>query len=78
MDFTEKLRQNIFFALHYQVYNFVGMGQLAVEITYTDDSTDMLTTKSINTNVHSTFDFNSDEEYFQFIKFLETNNVKKL
>jgi hypothetical protein len=78
MDFTEKLRQNIFFALHYKVYNFVGMGQLAVEITYTDDSTDMLTTKSTNTNVHSTFDFNSDEEYFQFIKFLETNNVKKL
>lgn len=77
MYFTEKLRQNIFFALHYKIFNFVNMGQMAVEITYTDGSTDMLTTKSTNKNVHSTFDFNDDNEYFRFIKFLETNNVPK-
>ena len=78
MDFSEKLRKNIFFASHYQVYNFVGMGHLAVEITYTDGSTDMLTTKSTNRNVFASFDFYDEKEYFQFIKFLEINNVKKL
>ena len=72
------LSQNILFVKGYTPYNFIGMGQLAVEIKYTNGETDMLTTKSIKQNVHSSFEFNSEQEYFDFIQFLNSNNIKQL
>lgn len=71
-----KLSKNIIFVKCFEPYDFTrNMGQLAVEITYTDGDTDMLTTKSTKNNVHSSFEFKDNEEYFEFIKFLQNRNI---
>lgn len=77
MDFSSKLRKNIFFASNYKLQNFNGMGQKAIVITYTDNTVDILRTKPNEKNSFSTFDFNDDDEYYKFINFLEFNNVPK-
>jgi hypothetical protein len=77
-DFEDKLSKNIIFVKCFEPYDFSrNMGQLAVEITYTDGDTDILTTKSTKDNVFSSFEFDSDKEYFEFIKFLQENKIPK-
>ncbi len=73
-----KLRKNIIFVQYFEPYNFMAnMGQLAVEITYTDGDTEMLTTKSIYDNVRGLSDFADVKEYYEFINFLIEKKIPR-
>jgi len=74
-----KLSKKLVFAKCFVPFDFsVNMGQLAVEITYTDGSTDMLTTKSTKKEMfYCSFDFINDEEYYDFLEFLINNNIPR-
>jgi len=73
-----KLRKNVVFVKSFEVYDFkTNFGQLAVEIVYTDGETQILTTKSTKDNVHSSFEFSSEVEYFEFIKFLQQQGIPR-
>ena len=73
-----KLSKKLVFVKCFEPYDFSrNMGQLAVQITYTDGDTDMLTTKSTKDNVHSSYEFDSEEEYYQFLEFLISKNIPR-
>jgi len=73
-----KLSKKLVFVKCFEPYDFSrDMGQLGVEITYTDGDTDMLTTKSTKENVNSTFDFINNEEYYNFLEFLINKNIPR-
>lgn len=73
-----KLRKKLVFVKCFEPYDFSrNMGQLAVEITYTDGDTEMLTTKSTKDNVHSSYEFNNEDEYYQFLEFLMSKNIPR-
>jgi len=74
----EKLNKNILFVKYFEPYDFTKhMGQLAVEITYTDGDTQMLTTKSTKENVCSSYEFSNEREFYDFIDFLKDNHINR-
>jgi porphobilinogen deaminase len=73
-----KLSKNIVFVKCFEPYDFTrNMGQLAVQVTYTDGDTDMLTTKSTKENVNSSFEFENEQEFYQFLEFLQSKNIPR-
>ena len=73
------LIKNIIFVKSFEAYDFTDtMGQLAVKIEYTNGDTDMFTTKSTNTNVFDNSEFETHDEFYDFIKYLQANDIKKL
>ena len=74
-----KLSKNVIFAKYFEPYDFTEtMGCLAVKVEYTCGDCDMLTTKSTNSNVHQSYEFENDKEFYEFIEYLKANDVKKL
>ena len=74
----DKLRQNALFIQSFKPYDFnKNMGQFGVELTYTDDNKQVLTTKSTLKNVHSSYEFDSDSEFFEFIEFLKQSGIPR-
>lgn len=71
------LSQNILFVKEFEPYDFKNMGQLAVEVEYTDGSTDMLTTPTKNPNGTDKGDFKDEKEFYEFIEWLKQNNIKR-
>ncbi len=77
-NMENKLSKNIIFVKCFEPYDFTrNMGQLAVEITYTDGDTEMLTTKSTKDNVFSSFEFEDEAEFYKFIVFLQEKNIPR-
>lgn len=70
----DKLSQNIVFVESFTPLNFKDtMGQLAVEVKYTNGDKDVLTTPMPPEKGSDKGDFKSEEEYFQFITYLKSN-----
>ena len=77
-DAIKKVKENLLFVKCFEPYDFTkSTGQLALQITFTNGETLMLTTKSKKTNVSASFDFVDFKEYFDFVDFLKSNNVPK-
>lgn len=77
-NFQTKLSKNILFAKSFTPYDFKEtMGQLAVEITWTDGGIDMLTTPMPIEKGSDRGNFEDEAEYFKFIDWLFENNVVK-
>lgn len=73
-----KLSKNIVFAKCFEPYDFTeNFGQLAVEIEYTDGSTDMLTTPMDPKLGNDRGDFKDEVEYYQFLSWLKEQDVKR-
>lgn len=69
------LEQNIMFVESFKPYDFTkNMGQYAVEITYSNKETQMLTTPSTKENVNSKGDL-SVEDFFKLIDKLQNRNM---
>lgn len=78
INFSDILDQKLLFIASYTPFDFSKyMGQLAVEIKYTNGETQMLTTRSTNPNVFDTPEFETTEDYYEFIEFLNKNNIKR-
>ncbi len=74
-----KLDQDITFVYSFIPFDFrKNMGQLAIELTYTNGDTQMLTTESTNPNHRGTYEFDSDEDYFEFIKQLKLCGIPQV
>lgn len=54
-----------------------NMGILAVDVNYTNDEKDTFVTKMPEHMGHNSGDFESDEEYFKFIEWLQDNDIPK-
>jgi len=75
---TLELDQDIIFVSSFIPYDFTkNMGQLGLEIKFTNGDTQMLTTASTNPNHFGTYEFDSDEEYFQYISYLKAQGIPK-
>lgn len=73
-----KLNKRLVFVKSYEPYDFTkNMGQYGVEIIYTDGSTQMLTTKSTLSNVYASSDFDTDDEYFEFLNLLKQSGIPR-
>ena len=74
----KKVKKNLLFVKCFEPYDFTkSTGQLAIQISFTNGETLMLTTKSTKTNVFASFDFLDFKEFFDFVDFLKSNNVPK-
>lgn len=74
----KRVKESLLFVKHFEPYDFTkSTGQLALQITFTNGDTLMLTTKSTKTNVFASYDFEGFKEYFDFVDFLKSNNVPK-
>ena len=72
----DKLSQKLVFVSSYTPYDFTrNMGQYAVRVNYTNGDYDMLTTKSTKPNVYDKGDFKDEREFFDFLTWLDKNNV---
>ena len=60
-----ELDQDIAFIYSFIPFDFrKNSGQMAIELTFTNGDTQMLTTASTNPNYFGTHEFDSDESYF--------------
>lgn len=76
--FSKKLSKNIIFVKYYEPFDCMkNLGQLVVEITYINGDIDTLSTKSTKENVFASFDFNDENEFYKFIKFLQKNDIPR-
>jgi hypothetical protein len=71
-----KLSQNRIFIASYTPYDYRKyMGQYALKITYTNGDIDMFTTETTMPNHYTTHEFDSDEQYFEFIAGLKADGI---
>jgi hypothetical protein len=71
-----KLAQKRVFIASYTPYDFQEFaGQYAVKITYTNGDIDMFTTETTMPNHFTTHEFDSDEQYFEFLAELKRDGI---
>lgn len=76
--YASKLSKNVIFVKHFEPIDCSNtLGQMVLEITYTDGDKDVLTTKSTMGNVRASFDFENEDQFYQFVKFLQDNNIPR-
>lgn len=71
-----KLAQNRVFITNYIPYDFSDTaGQLAVKITYTNGDVDMFTTETTMPNHFTTHEFDTHQDFFDFIAGLKADGI---
>lgn len=67
---------NLVFVKDFTAMNFVtNMGILAIDVNYTNDEKDTFVTPMLKEIGHNSADFENEEEYFEFIEWLQDNGI---
>lgn len=76
MKKLQEIKNKVDFISSAIAYDFTErMGQYALELRYTNGSTDMLTTKMPADIGHDPGDFESEKEFFDAVHFLKSENL---
>lgn len=79
MQVIDKLKSKLIFINGFIPYDFTStMGQYALRVNYTNGDYDMFTTPMDSKRGNDTGDFKTVEEFYEAVKYLQDNGIKKV